>query len=155
MKAAISRILKYLLVPCLLLPTTKKAVDHLWHQQWPTLPNSTQATILFLAVFLSLSGAYYATILGWQVYTLRRENPQIIRERYAFDPKTKIRTRRGIRYCNRCLLSPECLPSPLAVSETQGLWMCDNKNCGQPYYDETFVPPPEEPPPKPGLARRW
>ena len=114
-----------------------------------TINEMRRGSIQLLLLSLVVSVAWIGYLLS-----ILSTNPHLIRSRYRFDQKTKIRFRRGIRYCNICLLSPECLPSPLAMTGTQGMWICGNKNCGHPYYDETFVQPPEEPPEK-NLAMKW
>jgi hypothetical protein len=87
-----------------------------------------------------------AVLATWVVYLHIQisRDPQIIRGRYAFDPKTRIRTRRGVRYCHKCLMSPECFEAPLTAGNVQGVWVCETQNCGGVYRDSTFIQPPPE-----------
>jgi len=134
MKAVLSWVLKYLLVPCLLLPTTKQAISQLWTQQWSALQNSTQQTILFLLVFVALSSVYFTFLFWWQLSPQRRERR--LRTNYVHDPKNDISTHRrtGRRVCTRCLHSERPVPYPLHACRN-GYWYCSAAGCGATYKD--------------------
>ena len=137
MKAAISGILKYLLVPGMLWPTTRRAVDRLWTQQWPTLQNSTQATILFLVSFAAFSCAYYTLLFWWQLSPVRRTS--WLRGLYCHEPATDISrhwiTRR--RVCTYCLChGPEAIVYPLHDPADNGDWHCSG--CNNSFKDERW-----------------
>lgn len=102
------------------------------------LTESQRGSIRLLLLSLVVSVAWVAYL-----HVLLLKDPRRIRRRYTFNQKTGISSLRGVNYCSKCLMKPECLESPLRIGKVPGWWVCDA--CGAPFQDENYIESPAKP----------
>ncbi len=137
MKALQDAILKSLLVPILLLPTTMWAADRLWHMLRYQTSDTTQARVVGLLLFAACTSVFYASKFYVEISPVRRD--ERLRRRFRHDATTDISTHRreGTHVCTKCLHTVPAQAYPLHDSFGQGQWGCGG--CGATYRDERWL----------------